>query len=84
MSDSVLNLTNKQTNKQYILLMKYKLYVLHIIQEYNIYKIVITILITKTTEIIYIEGLVRTPNGEMTQKNNLQLSQDHFLRAPIT
>ena len=49
----------EQTNKQYIILMIYKLYSLDIILEYNINKIVITVLIIKTTKTIYIVDLVR-------------------------
>ena len=63
--------------------MIYKLYGPHIIQQHNIYKIVITVLITNTTKAIYEEDLLRTPNGKMTNKDNLELSQDHFLRAPM-
>ena len=64
--------------------MIYKLYGPHIIQQHNIYKIVITVLIINTTKAIYEEeDLLRTPNGKMTNKDNLELSQDHFLRVPI-
>ena len=63
--------------------MIYKLYGPHIIQQHNIYKIVITVLIINTTKTIYEEDLVRTPNGKMTNKDNLELSQDYFLRVPI-
>ena len=50
------------------------------VQEYNIYNIVITKLI-KTTITVKHSGPCTT-RGKLNRKDKLEISQDHFLRAP--